>query len=32
MITIIRFLNTSCLSDWEAVNNHMWPDKPIRVG
>ena len=18
-----------CLSGWEAVNNHMWPDKPI---
>ena len=18
--------------DWEAVNNHMWPDEPIQVG
>ena len=21
-----------CLSDWEAVNNHMWLDEPIQVG
>ena len=21
-----------CLSGWEAVNNHMWPDEPIQVG
>ena len=18
--------------DWEAVNNHMWPDKPVQTG
>ena len=18
--------------DWEAVNNHMWPDEPVQVG
>ena len=23
---------SQCLSDWEAVNNHMWPDEPIQVG
>ena len=24
---------TSCAShSWEAANNHMWPDEPIKVG
>ena len=23
---------SQCLSDWEAVNNHMWPDEPIQAG
>ena len=24
---------TSCAShDWEAINNHMWPEEPVQAG
>ena len=41
ILTISNFPKESALSksktshashDWEAINNHMWPDEPIQAG
>ena len=27
-----KFKTSRAYHGWEAVNNHMWPDKPVQVG
>ena len=30
--SVFRQFRTSASHSWEALNNHMWPEKPIQVG
>ena len=30
--SVFRQFRTSASHSWEALNNHMWPEKPIQAG